>query len=132
MDKGVLLDRLGATGEDRMLLAKVWDRMQQARSRNIPAATDFLSPQQQILTRELLHLAGAAETEYVFLGGYPEAERRLALFLPDWLEAETAESESPIRCRGHRSGQNSPSVTGISWEVSWEWALSGKRSATFW
>ena len=38
MDKGVLLDRLGATGEDRMLLAKVWDRMQQARSRNIPAA----------------------------------------------------------------------------------------------
>ena len=98
MDKGALLDRLGATGEDRMLLAKVWDRMQQARSRNIPAATDFLSPQQQILTRELLHLAGAAETEYVFLGGYPEAERRLALFLPDWLEAETAESESPIRC----------------------------------
>lgn len=71
MDKGVLLDRLGATGEDRMLLAKVWDRMQQARSRNIPAATDFLSPQQQILTRELLHLAGAAETEYVFLGGVP-------------------------------------------------------------
>ena len=54
MDKGVLLDRLGATGEDRMLLAKVWDRMQQARSRNIPAATDFLSPQQQILTRELV------------------------------------------------------------------------------
>lgn len=98
MDKGALLDRLGATGEDRILLAKVWDRMQQARSRNIPAATDFLSPQQQILTRELLHLAGAAETEYVFLGGYPEAERRLALFLPDWLEAETAESESPIRC----------------------------------
>ncbi len=98
MDKGVLLDRLGATGEDRMLLAKVWDRMQQARSRNIPAATDFLSPQQQILTRELLHLAGAAETEYVLLGGYPEAERRLVLFLPDWMEMETAESESPIRC----------------------------------
>ena len=48
MDKGALLDRLGAAGEDRMLLAKVLDRADQARSRNIPAHTDFrgLTPKQ--------------------------------------------------------------------------------------
>ena len=46
MDKGTLLDRLGAAGEDRLLLARILDRAQQAQSRNIPASTDFLSPQQ--------------------------------------------------------------------------------------
>ena len=47
MDKTLLLDRLGAVGEDRLLLAKVLDRARQAEERNIPSATDFLSPQQQ-------------------------------------------------------------------------------------
>ena len=46
MDKGALLDRLGAAGEDRLILAKILDRAEQARGRNIPAATDFLSPAQ--------------------------------------------------------------------------------------
>ena len=98
MDKAKLLDRLGAAGEDRLLLAKILDRLDQARNRNIPAATDFLSPQQQMLALDLLRLAGVPETGYVRLGGYGGAERNLFLFLPDWLEPEEAESQSPIRC----------------------------------
>ena len=98
MDKAKLLDRLGATGEDRLLLAKVLDRAGQAQSRNIPAATDFLSPQQQALASDLMRLAGIPETGYVRLGGYEGAERNLFLFLPDWLEPEDAASQSPIRC----------------------------------
>ena len=98
MDKAKLLDRLGAAGEDRLLLAKVLDRAGQAQSRNIPAATDFLSPQQQALASDLMRLAGIPETGHVRLGGYEGAERNLFLFLPDWLEAEDAESQSPIRC----------------------------------
>ena len=47
MDKGALLDRLGLAGEDRLALAKVLDKAEQASERNIPAATDFLSPQQR-------------------------------------------------------------------------------------
>lgn len=46
MDKTKLLDKLGADKEDRLLLAKVLDRAEQSHSRNIPASTDFLSPQQ--------------------------------------------------------------------------------------
>lgn len=95
-DKGALLDRLGAVGEDRLLLAKILDRGAQAR--NIPAATDFLSPQQQVQALEVLRLARFSETAYVPLGGYDGAERRLILFLPDWLEAEDALAYSPIRC----------------------------------
>ena len=98
MDKAKLLDRLGAVGEDRLELAKVLDRAEQAGSRNIPAYTDFLSPQQQMLTLDLLHLAGVPETGYVRLGGYGGAERNIFLFLPDWLEPSEAESQSPLRC----------------------------------
>ena len=98
MDKSKLLDRLGAAGEDRLLLAKVLDRAGQAQSRNIPAATDFLSPQQQALALDLLRLAGIPETGYMSLGGYEGAERNILLFLPDWLEAADAGSQSPIRC----------------------------------
>lgn len=98
MDKSALLDRLGAAGEERMVLAKILDRAEQARSRNIPAATDFLSPAQQVRAGEALRLAGFPETGWAALGGYETAERRLFLFLPDWLEREDAESQSPIRC----------------------------------
>ena len=98
MDKTTLLDRLGVTGEDRLLLAKVLDRARQASDRNIPAASDFLSPQQQMQTCDLLRLAGIPETGWVRLGGYEGAERNLFLFLPDWLEPEDAASQSPIRC----------------------------------
>lgn len=98
MDKGQLLDRLGAAGEDRLTLAKILDRAEQTQNRNIPAATDFLSPAQQVQAADLLRLAGFPETGYTALGGYEGAERRLLLFLPDWLEMEDAESQSPIRC----------------------------------
>lgn len=96
MDKGALLDRFGLTGEDRLTLAKVLDRAEQADNRNIPASTDFLSPQQRAQAQDCLRLAGIPETAYVLQGGYEGAERQIILFLPDWMEAENA--ESPIRC----------------------------------
>ena len=58
MDKSRLLDKVGAIGDDRLLLAKVLDRAEQAQNRNIPAYTDFLSPQQQAMASDLLHQAG--------------------------------------------------------------------------
>ena len=96
MDKGALLDRLGLAGEDRLALAKVLDKAGQAESRNIPASTDFLSPQQRAWAQDCLRLAGIPETAYVSQGGYEGAERQVLLFLPDWMEAENA--GSPIRC----------------------------------
>ena len=96
MEKSKLLDRCGAEGEDRLLLAKVLDRAEQAAGRNVPAWTDFLSPQQQMLAQDLLRLAGIPETAWLRQGGYQGAERNILLFLPDWMELETA--ESPLRC----------------------------------
>lgn len=96
MDKGALLDRFGLSGEERMALAKVLDKAEQAENRNIPASTDFLSPQQQAQAQDLLRLAGISGASYVLQGGYEGAERRLLLFLPDWMEPESA--GAPIRC----------------------------------
>lgn len=70
MDKSKLLDQCGALGEDRTLLARVLDRAKQALERNIPAATDFLSPAQQAQAADLLHAAGIPETAYIRWGGY--------------------------------------------------------------
>ncbi len=96
MDKGALLDRLGLAGEDRLALAKVLDKAEQASVRNLPAATDFLSPQQRARALDLLRLAGISESAYVLQGGYEGAERQVLQFLPDWMEPEIA--ETPIRC----------------------------------
>ena len=96
MDKSELLDRLGAQGEERLLLAHVLDRAEQARRRNAPAETDFLSPAEQVRCGEALRLAGFSETDWAADGGYEGAERRMLLFLPDWMEPETA--EPPLRC----------------------------------
>lgn len=81
-----------------MNLANLLDRAQQARNRNIPVTTEFLSPSQQVLAREALALSGTGESEYLMPGGYDGAERKLVLFLPDWMDASMAESECGIRC----------------------------------
>ena len=98
MDKTKLLDRVAKNGEERLTLARVLDRLEQAQSRNIPTATDFLSPQEQTSAEMLLNLAGVGGTEYVTMGGYEGAERKMILFLPDWLNAQSAEEQSPLRC----------------------------------
>lgn len=98
MDRRALLERLGASGEERLELAKVLDRAEQAQNRNAPTATDFLSPSRLARAGDLLRLAGIPETGYAALGGYGGAERRLLLFLPDWLEMADAGDYSPIRC----------------------------------
>ena len=47
MDRRELLDKTAQDAEERLLLSRVWDKREQCRQRNIPAATDFLSPQEQ-------------------------------------------------------------------------------------
>ena len=100
MEKSKLLDRCGAEGEDRLLLAKVLDRAAQAEERNIPACTDFLSPQQQMMAGDLLRLAGIPETAWLRQGGYQGAERNILLFLPE----PPGHSGQP-HGNGHRSGE---------------------------
>lgn len=131
MDKTKLLDKLGADKEDRLLLAKVLDRAEQSHSRNIPASTDFLSPQQRVMAQELLHLAGIPETAYAALGGYEGAERTILLFLPDWLEAEDAQSRARCGFCGLLPKGVPSDPPGLPGSLM-AWGSSGKRWATSW
>lgn len=96
MDRREMLDRLSATGEERLLLGRIWDKWEQCRRRNMPAVTVFLSPQEQALARHLLQAMGVV-SGYLFWGGYDDAERCQLHFLPDWQE-EAEESIHLLRC----------------------------------
>jgi RNA-binding protein YlmH len=85
--KKELLDRFAQSAEERLILARLLDRRALAEERGIPGVSGFLSPAEQVSARALL--TALPPLTWFFSGGFPDAERRAALFLPDWLDEET-------------------------------------------
>ena len=78
-----------------MLLAKIWDKINAGLRKNIPASTCFLSPRELEMSRFLF---GDLDGLYAF-GGYEEAERKMLIFLPDYLdESALTDDDSPLVC----------------------------------
>ena len=100
MDRRELLDKTARSEEERLLLSRVWDKREQCRLRSIPAATAFLSPQEQAAATRLLNALGQREG-YAFWGGYEGAERQRLLFLPDWMNGPDDSTIAALRavCR---------------------------------
>ena len=133
MNKKDLLDRCARSGEERVLLARVMDKLELAQNRGVPAHTPFLSPGERAAVEDLLRLCGP--TRSLFWGGYPDAERAACVFLPDWQEAEdvTDDPEGPVAAvegtfptnadLGHRD------VLGA---LSWGTSCSRRRAAARW
>ena len=89
------IDKIAKTPEDRVLLAKVWDKINAGIRKNIPANTCFLSLRELDMTKFLF---GQLEGLLVF-GGYADAERAMLVYLPDYLdESALAEEDSPVVC----------------------------------
>ena len=89
------IEKIARTPEDRLLLAKVWDKISAGQRKNIPAHTCFLSPRELELTR---YLFGTLEGLHSF-GGFRDAERRMLVYLPDYLEESALwEEASPVVC----------------------------------
>ena len=89
------IDKIAKSSEDRMLLAKVWDKISAGMRKNIMANSCFLSPRELEMTRLLF---GEPEGLYRF-GGYGGAERQLLVYLPDYLEESALmEEDSPLVC----------------------------------
>ena len=89
------IEKIAQTAEDRMLLAKVWDKINAGIRKNIPSSTPFLAPRELEMARLLL---GEPEGLYRF-GGYPEAERQMIVYLPEYLEEESLmDEDSPVVC----------------------------------
>ena len=89
------IEKIAHTPEDRMLLAKLWDKINTGIRKNIPANTCFLSPRELEMARFLF---GEPEGLYAF-GGYGDAERKMLVYLPEYLEeASLMEEDSPVVC----------------------------------
>lgn len=95
MDKGRLLDRAAQSPEERVILARVLDKYEQAQRRNLPTETGFLSPQEQAAARALLSAAGIRDG-FCFFGGYDGAERQKLLFAPEWMAVEELPAQAAI------------------------------------
>ena len=89
------IEKIGKTQEEKLLLAKLWDKIDAGMRRNVPASTCFLSPYEQSLAQFLF---GQAEGLHAF-GGYEDAERKMLVYLPDYLEEKALyEEQSPVVC----------------------------------
>lgn len=90
--------------EDKLLLAQLEDRYRQFLRRDCPVSSEFLNLHQQELAAGLVRQCRAEGHEAFLYGGYEGAERRLLLFVPDYLGIETEAElfryyrETPAQC----------------------------------
>lgn len=89
------IEKIAATAEDRVLLAKLWDKINAGIRRGIPAHTAFLSPRELEMARFLFGQPAGLQA----FGGYEDAERKMLVYLPEYLDADFLYSEdSPLVC----------------------------------
>ena len=89
------IEKIAKNPDDRVLLAKLFDKINAGMRKNIPASTCFLSPRELEMARFLF---GQQEGLFTF-GGYPDAERKMLVYLPDYLEENALHQEdSPLVC----------------------------------
>ena len=94
MDRGNI-EKIAHTPEDRLLLAKLWDKINAGLRRNIIANTCFLSPRELEMAR---YLFGDLDGLHAF-GGYQGAERMMLVYLPEYLdESALQEEDAPLVC----------------------------------
>lgn len=89
------IEKIAKNPEDRLLLAKLWDKVSAGIRRSIPSNTCFLSPRELELARFLF---GDEPGLHAF-GGYGEAERKMLCYLPEYLEEDSLyDEDSPLVC----------------------------------
>lgn len=89
------IEKIAHNPEDKLLLAKLWDKINAGIRKNIPAHTPFLSPRELDMAN---YLFGQPDGLYAF-GGYQDAERKMLIYLPEYLEENALwEEDSPCIC----------------------------------
>ena len=89
------IEKIAKTPDDRVLLAKIWDKITAGMRKNIPANTAFLTQRELDMCK---YLFGNQEGLIAF-GGYPEAERQMLVYLPEYLtEDSLCEEDAPLVC----------------------------------
>lgn len=92
-----VIQALARTAQDKLLLRQLFERFAVSQERAYLTHTRFLDLRERTLCTEAVQQAGMTH-QVVFWGGYPDAERVMALCLPHYLTAEDAVSpeQSPL------------------------------------
>lgn len=94
MDRGNI-EKIAQNPDDKVLLAKLWDKITAGMRKNIIANTCFLSPRELNMAKFLF---GEQSGLHAF-GGYGDAERKMLVYLPEYLEESALyEEDSPVVC----------------------------------
>ncbi|MBR6595364.1 MAG: RNA-binding protein [Oscillospiraceae bacterium] len=89
------IEKIARNPEDKVLLAKIWDKINAGLRKNILSSTCFLSPRELEMARFLF---GDLEGLHAF-GGYEDAERKMLIYLPEYLDESALTGEdSPLVC----------------------------------
>ena len=86
--------RYTAEAEDALMLARLLDKAETCRSRGFLQSSRFLSLHECILADKLVR--GEKLLPALFWGGFEGAERRCAVFYPDYLTEEEAREQSGV------------------------------------
>lgn len=93
--KKQIINSLAKTDEDKVLIASALDKFEICQTRGYITNTHFLDMRQRYLLEQALIKIGA-QNQYIFWGGYEDAERVCAIFFPDYMTENQAKENSPI------------------------------------
>ena len=79
----------------RLFEAKINDMIEKARRGRL-AVSNFMTPEDSEYARTLLQRQ-KPDVEFDFYGGYSQAERKLLVFLPDYLDKETLDTDLVLK-----------------------------------
>lgn len=98
MYKNEIVEKYARDTEDKLVLARLLDKMEEAERKNILTSTHFLNENQRALAEMLIKAQG--NPRHLYYGGYDGALRSVALFLPDYMEPFqiTDERIQPLAC----------------------------------
>lgn len=92
------IEKIAQTPEDKILLARLWDKIHTAVNRDIPANSCFLSPREQEMAQYLF----GTQPGLQFWGGCENATRKMLVYLPDYMDEDSLYTTPPMTClRAH-------------------------------
>jgi RNA-binding protein YlmH len=127
MNKNELIKKYVQEDEDKILMARVLDKLEAAENKNILERTKFLNDRQLVIAENML--INCSQAQYIFFGGFESAKRKILIFLPDYMEVKEASIEgasllayiradySPEQTLSHRDFLGSLMGSGIKRET---------------
>jgi RNA-binding protein YlmH len=109
------MDSLAQSKDDKMLLAQLADRVRQCSDAYMITNSSFLDLRQRSVAEGMLRYQGSLH--YEFYGGYEDADRTVAVFLPEYIDGSAEEyfaknpEDNPLTVLRATLSKGSPHLT---------------------